>query len=67
MAHCPRCHTPLDEVDGGEAEFVACPVCWFREVVDFQREGIRLKVLGEAEASNAGERLAEEEPSGGDE
>ena len=60
MSHCPRCHTPLEYVDDKAAEYVVCPVCWFREVIDFQREGIRLKVLGEAEASNAGERLAEE-------
>lgn len=59
MSHCPRCHTPLDEVDDGVAEFVVCAVCWFREVIDFQREEIKLKVLGEVKAGNAGEQPAE--------
>ena len=59
MYCCPRCHTRLEHVHDGKAEYEICPTCNFLEVIDFQRKGIILKVLGETEASNAGERPAQ--------
>ena len=56
MSHCPRCNTLLEQVDDCVAELVVCPVCNWREVIDFQQKGIRLTMLSETEAGNAGER-----------
>ena len=56
MSHCPRCHTLLEHIKDCVAECMVCPICNWLEVVDFQQEGITLKVPREKITGHAGEQ-----------
>ena len=53
---CPRCGHQLkwDQDDSlkSSVEFVSCPLCNFKEVIEF----VKLKELGQQEAGNGGVR-----------